>query len=836
MKSRNKSAMPTLAPLPPLAPEQLYTACDPAGLESGDSAALPDLDAALIHPRAIDAVHLGLGIHQQGYNLFVLGDTGSGRHAIVDQLLEAERGRGVPPADWCYVNNFAEPAQPRLMRLPCGRGARLRDDMQRFVGELGPAIGAAFESAEYRRRIESMQEEEKQREETALRQLGHASGEHGIALLRTPQGFMFAPLKDGEETMSSEEFAQLPEARQQELGKQIEIFHDKLHDLMNEFPLWRRELQNRIKATGQEVLKLAVGHLIEELRPAYADLPEVGGYLDAAMQDIVESGESLRESTKSEEDSETTFFSGTISVQRYRVNLLVENSADGRRPVVHEDHPTLQNLVGRIDHLVHMGTLVSNFMLIKAGALQRANGGFLVLDALKVLSQPYAWEGLKRALQSGVVRIESLSELIGWTSTVQMEPQPMPLDLKVVLIGERLIYFLLSEYDPEFPALFKINADMESEIERNPANTRLYAQLIATLARRAQLRPLAAAAVARVVEHAARLANDAGRLTTRTQPIDNLLREADHFAAQAGADRIARSHVDAALAALRQRNESLRKRYQDEILRGQLLIDTSGAHVGQINGLAVIPLGEGSFAHPVRITATVRMGEGEVIDIEREVELGGPIHSKGVLILSSFLAARFGWAVPLSLKASLVFEQSYGGVEGDSASLAELAALLSALSDFPIRQSLAVTGSVNQFGVVQPVGGINEKIEGFFDICAARGLTGDQGVLIPVENVCHLMLRPEVVAAVREGKFAIWPVRNIDEAMELLTGKPAGEPDAKGELPADTVNYQIAVQLAGLAQMRQSFARPARKRRAAKKKSPAAPPAKPAGAPRRRKP
>jgi lon-related putative ATP-dependent protease len=606
----------------------------------------------------------------------------------------------------------------------------------------------------------------------------------------------------------------------------MEVFHAKLHDLMNEFPHWRRETQNRIKAAGQEVLKLAVGHLIEELRPTYADLPEVGSYLDAAMRDIVESGESLRESTKSDEDSETTFYSGTISIQRYRVNLLVENAADGRRPVVHEDHPTLQNLVGRIEHLVHMGTLVSNFMLIKAGALHRANGGFLVLDAMKVLNQPYAWEGLKRALQSGEVRIESLSELVGWTSTVQMEPQPMPLDLKVVLIGERLIYLLLSEYDPEFPALFKINADMESDLERNPANTRLYAQLIAMLARRAQLRPLSAEAVARVIEHAALLASDAERLTTRTQPIDNLLREADHFAAQATAGQIERAHIEQTIAAHRQRHESIRKRYQDEILRGQLLIDTAGLHVGQINGLAVIPLGESSFAHPVRITATVRMGEGEVIDIEREVELGGPIHTKGVLILSSFLAARFGWAVPLSLKASLVFEQSYSGVEGDSASLAELAALLSALSGIPIRQSLAVTGSVNQFGVVQPVGGINEKVEGFFDICAARGLTGDQGVLIPVENVCHLMLRQEVVEAVRQGHFNIWAVGNIDEAMELLTGVPAGEPDAKGELPPDSINFQIALQLAELAQMRQDFGRPARTRKSHRK--PAKPPVTPA--------
>jgi lon-related putative ATP-dependent protease len=630
-------------------------------------------------------------------------------------------------------------------------------------------------------------------------------------------------------SLSPQEFEQLPEARQQEVRQHIEALHEQLHKLTNEFPRWRRDMQGRIKELSRETLRLAVGHLVEELRPDYADLPEVGSHFDAVMRDIIESGESLREPGHGDEEGDTTFFSGNISVQRYLVNLLVGNAPDDGRPVVHEDHPTLQNLVGRVEHLVHMGTLVSNFMLIKAGALHRANGGFLVLDAMKVLSQPYAWESLKRALKTGEIRIESLSELIGLASTLQLEPEPAPLDVKLVLIGERLTYYLLSEFDPEFPELFKIDADLDSEVERNPENTRHYARLIATLARRLELRHFAAGAVAAIIEHAARLAADAQRLTTRTRHLADLMREGSHFAGPAGATLVERSHVEAALEARRRRHERMRRRYQEEILRGQLLVSTSGSHVGQVNGLAVVMLGEGSFAHPVRITATVRMGEGEVVDIEREVELGGPIHSKGVLILASFLAARFGFNAPLSLKASLVFEQSYGGVEGDSASLAELAALMSALSGLPIRQSLAVTGSVNQFGVVQPVGGINEKIEGFFDICAARGLAGDQGVLIPAPNVAHLMLRPDVVEAVRAGRFNVWAVSNVDQALELLTGVPAGEPDAKGEIPADSVNFQVALQLAELARLRQSYAhqrdRPRRRKAPAKtgKKRPPAP-------------
>lgn len=791
----------------PLPPERLRTVCDPSSLGFSSTAEIDDADVGFIHARAIGAIRLGLDIEGPGYNLFVLGDTGSGRHDIVARLLENERHRGAPPADWCYVWNFAQASQPRLLRLPCGRGAGFRSDMERFVEELMPAIGAVFESDDYRNRIEALQEDAKQREEAALRTLGDEAQKLGIALLRTPHGFAFLPMKDAESTLSQDEFEKLPEARQKELGDNIKLLHERMHRLMGgDFPRWRRELQNRIRDAGRDALGVTVRHMIEELKPAYADLPEVSAHLDAVLQDIIASGESLHAAPHADEDADTVTYSGTITVQRYLVNLLVENPADGTRPVVCEDHPTLQNLVGRIDHLVHMGTLVSNFTLIRAGALHRANGGFLVVDAVKLLSQPFAWEGLKRALKSGRLRIESLSELIGVTGSVQLEPEPLPLDLKVILIGERLIYYLLTQYDPEFAPLFRINADMESEIVRTQENTAAYAHLIAGRARHEALPPLSAAAVARLIDDAARQAGDAERLSARTQALDDRLREAAHFATAAGSPQIEREHVEAALTAHRQRHERIRLHYQQEIQRGQLLVDTDGEHVGQVNGLAVIPLGEDSFAHPVRITATVRVGEGEVIDIEREVKLGGPIHAKGVLILSSFVASRFGMTLPLSLKASLVFEQSYGGIEGDSASLAELAALLSALAGVPVRQSIAVTGSINQFGIVQPVGGINEKIEGFFDLCAARGLTGEQGVLIPHANVCHLMLREDVAAAVRDGRFRIWAVTDVDEALERLTGLPAGAPDANGRMePEDSVNGRVAGGLKKLAQLRREF-------------------------------
>jgi len=794
--------------LAPLAPGALHTRCDPASLGVANSAELADLDTAQIHGRAVEAIRLGLDIPHGGYNLYLLGEAGSGRHAIIGQLLEAQRRQGPPPSDWCYVNNFADSSKPGLLRLPCGRGARLRDDMQHFVEELTPAISAVFQSDEYRGRIEAMQEEEKQRELAAVQALGDESVRHGIALLKTPHGFAFVPLKDDHEaTLSQHEYEQLPPARQAELAEQIKLLHERMHKLMGDFPRWRRELQTRLKQTGSEALRVTVIHLIDDLRPQYADLPAVCAFLDAVLADISASGESLRESTHAEGDTETTTYSSSLSVQRYLVNLLVEHPADGARPVIHEDHPTLQNLVGRVEHVAHMGTLLSNFTLIRAGALQRANGGFLVLDALKVLSQPYAWDGLKRCLKAGQIRIESLYDLIGLSSTVQLEPEPMPLDLKVVLVGERLVYYLLCQYDPEFAALFKINADLESEIARDPGNTLAYARLIATLARRERLRPLSAAAVARLIEHSARLAEDAERLSARIRPLTDLMREAGHFAAQAASGWIERGHVEAALQASRRRNERIRLRHLEAMLRGQLLIDSSGRQTGQVNGLAVVLLDDSSFGHPVRITATVRAGEGQVLDIEREVRLGGPVHSKGVLILSSFLAARFGARAPLSLKASLVFEQSYGGIEGDSASLAELCALLSALSGAPIRQSLAVTGSVNQLGRVQPIGGVNEKIEGFYELCAARGLSGEQGVLIPAANVCQLMLREEVVEAARAGRFRIWAVEHVDQALELLTGLPTGTPDAQGRMAPGSVNARVAARLAQLAPRRRTAER-----------------------------
>lgn len=799
-----------------LSPSQLYTPCNPDHLPFSSSAELADIGADFAHERAVEALHFGIEMRHPGYNLFVLGDPGSGRHAVLRDLLERVPRDGSAPFDWCYVNNFEHATQPTLLRLPAGRGRTLKTAMEKLVAELGPAISAAFESNDYRSKLDALDREYKKREDVGLKALSDEAAKLDIALVESEDGMAFAPRKVGgkEETLSEAEFQALPARTRTRLERAMEKFEIKLSALLRQFPLWRREHAARIREISRDALQLAVGHLIGDIRPAWADLPDVIAFLDACLEDLVSTGESLRETKKSEEEVETLLFSGSISLQRYLINLMVDNYGLNGCPIVCEDHPTFQNLIGRVEHLAHMGVLVSNFTLIRAGALHRANGGTLILDAAKLLTQPYAWEGLKRALRSRQVRIESLGEIYGLASTVQLEPEPVPLDLKVVLVGERMTYYLLTELDPDFSQLFKVAADFESDVERSAENTLLYARLLATLARRDKLRPLSRDAMARVIEHAARLAEDAVRLSTQTRLLADLLREADHYAGKGSADLIGSRHVEQALVAAIRRADRVREGAHEAILRNITLIATDGEAIGQVNGLAAVGLGEYTFAQPVRITAGARMGEGELIDIEREVELGGPLHSKGVLILASFLATRFGRDIPLSLNASLVFEQTYGEIEGDSASLAELCALLSAIGLLPLAQGLAITGSVNQHGTVQPIGAINEKIEGFYDICKARGLTGLQGVIIPASNVQHLMLRTDVVAAVAAGQFSVHAVTDVDAAMSLLCG-----------LPGKTVNERLAGELNEMAVARQTFSGVERKhhrpiKAAAKKKAP----------------
>jgi lon-related putative ATP-dependent protease len=788
----------------PLAPEQLYRRCEADRFVFQTTAELEDLTEIIGQARAIGAARFGIGMRRDGYNLYVMGPSGIGKRATVRRLLEQRVVEEPRPFDWCYVHNFSQPHKPRAIRLPAGRGEKLRADMQQLLEELRATIPAVFEGEEYRRRLAQINDEFGAAQTKAFEEVGEAATQRRIALLRTPNGFSFAPVKDGE-VISPEEFAKLPAEEQQRIERDTGMLQDMLEKVIHQVPRWRRERSERVRQLNEEVVLFAVGHLIDALRNEYAEFPVVLTYLDEVRKNISESIDDFRKPKEEHGAPMLLIMQESSDFNRFRVNLLVAHGGREGAPIVDEEHPTYQNLIGRVEHLSQLGMLVTNFLQIKPGALHQANGGYLLLDAIKLLSQPFSWEALKRALSTREIRIESLGQMYSLISTVSLEPEPIPLDLKVVLMGDRLLYYLLAQYDPEFSELFKVAADFEDETPRSAENDLLYARLVGTLARRDKLRPFDRGAVARIIEHCARRAEDSEKLSTHMESLADLVREADYWAEQGNRPAVTGEDVERAVEAQIHRADRLRERSHEAILRGTLHIDTSGEQLGQVNALSVFQLGQFAFAQPSRVTAVTRLGTGALVDIQREVKLAGPIHSKGVLILTSFLASRYAPERPLSLSASLVFEQTYGPVEGDSASTAELCALLSSLSGMPIRQSLAVTGSVDQFGRVQAIGAVNEKIEGFFDICSKRGLNGEQGVLIPAANVPHLMLRQDVIDAAKVGQFHIYPLETVDQAIEMLTGAPAGELDAQGHFPEGSVNRRVAERLKKLAEIRRAY-------------------------------
>jgi lon-related putative ATP-dependent protease len=801
-----------MAPVQPLRADQLCRTCDGSQFDFETTAELEDLDEIIGQERAVGAVQFGIGIRREGYNLFALGPSGTGKRTTIGQFLDRKAAAEPVPSDWCYVNNFEQAHKPRALRLPPGQGIVLRKDMEQSIEELRTTIPAAFESEDYRTRRQEAQEEFKERQEQAFNELQNHARERSIALIRTPAGLAVAPLKEGE-VMSPDEFQKLPDEKRKQFEEDIAEVQARLQEALPQARQWEREAREKVKELDRQVATFAVGGMMDELREKYAELPDVVNYLNAVQRDVVENVDEFRKPDEAPQAMDIPLPLSMMSaplLRRYQVNVLVDHSQSRGAPVVYESNPTYNNLIGRIEQIAQMGALLTDFNLIKPGALHRANGGYLILDARQLLLQPYAWEGLKRALRSREVRIESLGQALSLISTVSLVPEPIPLDVKVVLIGDRMLYYALVQLDPDFGELFKVEADFNEDMERTPESNLLYARLVATMARGEDLRPFDRGAVARVIERSARMAGDASKLSVHLLSIADLLREADYWASVAGNGVVTADDVQRAIDTQIHRADRVRERVHDRIQQGTILIDTSGERVGQVNGLSVVELGNFAFGQPSRITARVRIGGGKVVDIEREVELGGPIHSKGVLILSSFLGARYAAERPLSLSASLVFEQSYGGVEGDSASMAELCALLSALARVPIKQSFAMTGSVNQHGEAQPIGGVNEKIEGFFDVCKARGLTGEQGVIIPTSNVQHLMLRHDVVEAVETGQFHIYPMRTVDEAIELLTGIPAGERDVEGNFPEGSINQLVEARLVELAEKQRAFSAPAK--------------------------
>lgn len=812
-----------MSSVPALSPDALYRRSDPAALPFQTTDELPDSIEIVGQDRAIKAIEFGIGMSRHGYNLFALGTSGSGRHALVQRYVEEQAAKEPPPSDWCYVNNFEQPYRPLVLRLPAGMGKELQKDVQHLVEELRNALSSAFENEEYQTRRQALEMELQEQQQKGLNELQEQARERGLTLLRTPGGLVFAPYKDGN-VLAPEQFQQLPQEEQDRLKAEVDVLQERLQKLLIQAPRLERELRSRVRTLNEEVAGFVLNELMDDFYQKYAEQEAVVAFLRALQKDVSDNLPNFvgGEEKPAEDQQMLTLPNGNTASpvrRRYTVNLLVDASDLTGAPVIYESNPSYLNLVGRVEQMATMGALITDFTLIKPGVLHRANGGYLIVDALKVLSSPYAWEGLKRALQFGEIRIESPVQMMSLTTTVSLEPEPIPLDIKVVLIGDRQTYYLLSQYDPDFNELFKVAADFGDELVRTLETERIYAQMIATVARREKLRPFDRSAVARIIEHSARLVSDAERLSMRIQVIVDLMEEADYWAQQVGATLVSANHVQQALDAQVYRTDRIRERMQEEILRQTILVDTEGAKVGQINGLSVVQMGTYMYGQASRITATIHLGQGDVVNIEREVEMSGPIHSKGVLILASLLRARYATERPLALSASLVFEQSYGGVDGDSASSTELYALLSAIANVPIKQTLAVTGSVNQHGEVQAIGGVNEKIEGFFDLCNARGLTGEQGVLIPVANVKHLMLRQDIVEAAAAGQFQIYPVTTVDEGIELLTGLPAGERNARGNYPKGTINFLVEQRLQALAERRAALDAQAAKRPRPKSRS-----------------
>jgi len=776
-----------------LTEDQIYHRCPLDKLNFETTATLEELELPFGQERLLRAMEFGASMEANGFNLFVLGPSGAGKHELVRQFLDKHASGQPVPSDWCHVFNFQQSDKPNAIELPPSEGRVFKRDMSDLAAELKTAIPATFESEEYQARIQELQEEVTRRQQKGLFAIQEEANANNIAMITTPAGFTFAPMRNGE-VIEPEEYKTFSDDEKALVEAKVEDLQKKLQQAIQQVPRLRKEVRERIHALNEEMVQLTLGGPIGELREKWSHLPEVVAYLDAVREDVVEHAEAFQ-------DSENGAPAGLLN--RYRVNLLVDNSETQGAPVVYEDLPNHQHLTGQIEHRAHQGNLYTDFTLIRAGSLHRANGGFLILDARRILTQPMAWESLKRILFSNEIRIESLERLYGLATTVSQQPEPIPLKVKVVLVGDRTLYYLLAHYDPDFLDLFKVEADFEDDLDRDGESYQLYARMLATMAKSVKARPMDKPAVGRLIEHASRLAGDQKKLTAHDRVLKDLLSEANHWAARADSKHIGIGHIQQAIDEREFRASRIRELSLEQIYRGVVMIATDGEQAGQVNGLSVLQIGATRFGQPTRITATARPGKGQVVDIEREAKLGGPIHSKAVMILSRFLAGRYAPMGDLSLSASLAFEQSYGGVEGDSASVAETCVLLSAITGVPLKQSLAVTGSMNQHGEVQAVGGVNEKIEGFFNVCKKNGGVNGHGVLLPASNVEHLMLNEEVRTAVREGVFAIYPMTHIDQAIELMTGMAPGSPDDDGGYPEGSFNRRVADRLAEYAKVGQ---------------------------------
>ena len=778
-----------------LTPDALRRSVDPESLPFVTTKEVEPLVGTIGQPRALDAIDFGLEVGTFGYNLFIAGPPGSGRESTVRDYLQRISVARPAADDWVYVYSFERPEQPRAIRLPAGGGRAFAHDMDELVQAAKREIPRAFESEQYESRQRDVAGEIVRQREQLVGELHSFAHERGFALEITPAGVITVPLRGGK-PLSKEAFAKLDTVEQERIASASREIEGQTANFLRRMHQLEKEAEEKIHGLEREVALFVTGRLFHDLREKYRDNDAVVAYLAQVQEDIPEHADDFRER---EEGGLSALLGGgrSGSLSRYSVNVLVGNGGHAGAPVVVETNPTYYNLVGRVEYRPALGSMVTDFREIKAGALHRANGGFLVLEALEVLRHPFAWEALKRALRDRQVRIENLAEEYSAIPTATLRPVPIPLDVKVVLIGVPILYRLLYALDEDFRELFKVKADFAPDMKWGKKNFASYAAFVSRWVRESGLRHFDRAAVARLIEHGARLREDRRRLSTRFLEISDVVSEASFWAGKAGHAFVQADDVERAIEKREFRSNLLEERIRDLIADGTILIDTDGARVGQVNGISVLDLGDYSFGIPSRVSARVSIGKGSVQSIEREIELSGPIHSKGFLILSGYLAGQFAQTTPLALGATITFEQSYGEVEGDSASSTELYALLSALSRLPLDQGIAVTGSVDQHGEIQAVGGVTHKVEGFYATCRVKGLTGRQGVVIPAANAPNLMLAHEVVEAVRAGQFHVWAVRTVEEGIELLTGRKAGKRRSDGTFPPDSVNALVAETLSG---------------------------------------
>ncbi|MBR2299611.1 MAG: AAA family ATPase [Alphaproteobacteria bacterium] len=787
-----------------LSVSELYKKCDLSKFDFNSTVELEERLSSLGQERAISAVELGVNIKSKGYNLFCFGPEGTGKMSLVKRILEKEAAFRPTPKDWAYVYNFEEPYKPIAISFEAGEGATFAKDVDDLIVEVSSSISSVLESEEYKAALSIVQQKYKNKKDDYIKFLQKKAKGKSVSLLQMPVGLVVAPVKNGE-VLNPEAFDALSPAEKEKITNDLNVMQQEIENSAQDVSKWEEKQRTEIEKLREKFIKNITTEPIEKLRQKYKKNKAAADFLKSVSKHILDNiDEFLPDSAQStpaglEDDPLSQLLNRMNKNEedkfaKFKVNVIVKNTPDSGAPIVHLDHPTQGNLVGKVERIQQYGALLTDFTLIKAGALHKANGGFILIDARKLLLQPFAWDSLKRAIASKTIKIEAPTDDTTFT-TISLDPEPIPLDVKVILTGDEELYELLSERDPDFKDYFKVEADFCTTMERTPANEIEYAKLIGSLSQKKHLRSLNKQAVAKLIEHASRLADSSEKLTAHISSIGDLLREADYWASKTGAKQIGKNHITQAVEAQIYRSNRINEAMLEQIEKGTILMDVKGERVGQINGLVVYNFSRNTFGKPSRITAQVRMGRGEFVDIEREIDMSGPIHTKGVLILQSLLSNRFAKYKPLSLSASIVFEQSYGGVDGDSASSTEYYCLLSAIAELPIKQSIAVTGSINQFGEIQPIGGVNEKIEGFFEVCVREGLTGKQGVIIPRTNVKDLMLKEEVLKCVEENKFHIWAIDTVDDGIEILTGIKAGKPNKNGQYPKGTVNAIVAQKL-----------------------------------------